>query len=190
MGLSGKAIGMLGAWIARRTGRLRSSGWAGIGDRQIQRESAPYAGRAAQLNFAAEEARQLAADRKPQSGPAVFAAGARVGLLKRFENDLLFLGGNSDAGVGDLEGDDGLRLAEYRVCRGPPNGRSRDLELNATAVGEFEGVRQEVFQHLLQPFGVGYQTASEGRVKIDLEGKLPRVRFVAERACPRHRAGW
>jgi hypothetical protein len=185
MGLSGKAIGMLGAWICEAYGLADWVAADGpcVGDRQIERECAADARRAAQLDFATEEARQLATDRKPQSGSAIFAAGARVGLLECFENDLLFLGGNTNAGVGDLEGDDGLRLAENRVCRGPANRRGRNLELNAAAVGELEGVGQQVLQHLLQTLGVGYQAASKRRIEIDLEGKLSRVRFVTERAA-------
>ena len=49
---------------------------------------------------------QLAADRQAQAGAAVLAAGARVGLLERLEDDLLLLGRDADAGVGHLERDD------------------------------------------------------------------------------------
>ena len=171
--------------FAKRTGWRTGSAADGrrIGDRQVERECAADARRAAQLDFAAEQARQLAADRKPQSGAAIFAAGAGVGLLECLENDLLLLGRNADAGIGDLEGDDGLRLAENRVCRGPADRRGRNLELNAAAVGELERVGQQVLQHLLQTLGVGHQAASKGRIEIDLERKLSRVRFVAERAA-------
>ena len=102
------------------------------------------------MDFAAQQAGQLAADRKPQSRAAIFAACARVGLLERFENDLLLLGWNSDTGVRDLEGDNALCLAEDRVCRGPADGRRENLELDAAPVGELESVRQQIFENLLQ----------------------------------------
>ena len=93
----------------RRRWRGASRGrWPGIGDRQIERKRAADAGRAAQLDFAAQQARQFAADREAEAGAAVFAAGAGVGLLERLEDDLLFLERNADAGIGDLEGDDAL----------------------------------------------------------------------------------
>ena len=65
----------------------------------------PDAGRAAQLDLAAEQVGQLAADREAEAGAAVLAAGAGVGLLEGLEDDLLLLERDADAGVGDLEGD-------------------------------------------------------------------------------------
>src|SRR6476469_4740494 len=107
---------------------MRGGGGSGIGDRQIQSECAADTRRTAQLDFPAQKARQFAADCEAQPGSAVLAAGASIGLLECLENDFLFLDRNSDASVGDLESDDGLRLAENRVCRGPADGRGRDLE--------------------------------------------------------------
>ena len=42
---------------------------------------------------------------RPETGAAVLAAGAGVGLLEGLEDDLLLLGRDADAGVGDLERD-------------------------------------------------------------------------------------
>ena len=80
---------------------------ADILQRQIERERAALARRAAQLDFAAEQIRKLAADREAEAGAAVFAAGAGIGLLEGLEDDALLLERNADAGVGDLERHDG-----------------------------------------------------------------------------------
>ena len=62
---------------------------------------------------------KLAADREAKAGAAVLAAGAGVGLLEGLEDDLLLFGRDADAGVGDLEGNNALRLAEDRMARRP-----------------------------------------------------------------------
>ena len=85
----------------------RSGGGADVGLRQVEGEGAALAGRAAQLDFAAEQAGQFAADGQAQAGAAVLAAGAGVGLLEGLEDDALLFRRDADAGVGDLEGDDG-----------------------------------------------------------------------------------
>ena len=66
----------------------------------------PWPGALVRPDFAAEQARNFAADRQAQAGAAVFAAGAAVGLLERLEDDLLLLRRDADAGVGDGERDD------------------------------------------------------------------------------------
>jgi len=63
------------------------------------------------MNFTAEQIGEFAADGETETGAAVFSAGRGVRLLERFEDELLFFRGNADAGVGDLESDDGRRLA-------------------------------------------------------------------------------
>src|ERR1700733_5829999 len=50
---------------------------ADIFDRQIERKGRAAVGRRAQMDFAAEQARQFAADRPPKAGAAIFAAGRR-----------------------------------------------------------------------------------------------------------------
>src|ERR1700740_300798 len=76
-----------------------------VGDRQDQRKTAALAGRARQLELAAEQRRDLAADRQAQARAAVHAAGGTVGLLEGVEDDALLVGRDADAGVADLEGD-------------------------------------------------------------------------------------
>ena len=72
-------------------------------DRQVQRERAALARRADQPDLAAEQRRQLAADGEAETGAAVLAAGAGVGLLERLEDQPLLLGRDADAGVADLD---------------------------------------------------------------------------------------
>src|SRR5262245_3215053 len=73
--------------------------------RQVEREDAALPGRADDANFAAQQPRDLAADRESESRAAVFAAGRPVCLLEGLEDDPLLFGRNADAGVGDREGD-------------------------------------------------------------------------------------
>ena len=102
-----------------RCQRCTSRGRTNIGLRQVQRERAALARSAAQLDFAAQQAGQFAADRQTQSGSAVLAAGAGVCLLERLEDDSLFFDGNADAGVGNLEGHHRGGLAENRMVLAP-----------------------------------------------------------------------
>ena len=84
---------------------LRGGG-ADILERQIQCERAAHPRRAAQLDFSTQQTGQFAADGEAEPRAAVSAACAGVCLLEGFEDDLLLIGGNADAGVGHLEGDD------------------------------------------------------------------------------------
>ncbi len=72
--------------------------------RQEESKGTSLARFAFQLDLAAEQAGDLAADRKPQARAAVFAARGSVGLLKSFEDKLLFIFGNSDTGIRHMKG--------------------------------------------------------------------------------------
>ena len=61
---------------------------------------------AAQLNLAAKEGRELAADGEAKTGAAEFPAGRRVGLLKGLEDDLLLVERNAYSRVRYFEGND------------------------------------------------------------------------------------
>ncbi len=50
--------------------------------------------------------------------------------------------------------------------------------------GEFERIRQQILEHLLQALGVGRDRTGKIGIGIDLERKLARLGFVTER--PRH----
>ena len=81
----------------------RGRQWTDVLRRQVQRKRTAALRYAAQVNLAAEQVCEFAADRESEAGAAVFAAGRGVGLLECLEDDLLFLGRNADTGVGDLE---------------------------------------------------------------------------------------
>src|SRR6185437_12985553 len=155
--------------VATRARRHRR---ADILQRQVEHEGAADTWRRAQLNFAAEQARQFAADGEAETGAAVFAAGRGVGLLEGLEDDLLLLGRNADAGIGHLEGHYARGLTEHRMVRGPARLRRHHLEPDAAARGELERVRKQVLEHLLQALGVGGQAAAELAVDRDLEAEL------------------
>src|SRR6185437_3280125 len=87
-------------------GRAAGARGPNVGLREIQREYAAGAWRALQLDLAAQQAGELAADGKSQAGAAVLAAGAGIRLLECLEDDSLLIGGDTDAGVGDLERND------------------------------------------------------------------------------------
>ena len=95
---------------AVRCGRLHRArrsdgvGWTNVFHRQVKHECRALARRAVQLNFAAEQICQFAADGEAQPGAAVLAAGRSVGLLERLKDDLLLFQRNADAGVGHFKG--------------------------------------------------------------------------------------
>src|SRR5262249_185736 len=163
-------------------GRLRRGARSDISQRQIQREGAARAGRAAQLDFAAEEVGQLTADGQPQPGAAVFAAGAGIRLHEGLENDLLFLVRNTDAGIGNFESHDRRRLLEDGMLRTPAALHLGNAQAHAALRGELERVRKQVLENLLQALGIGGEAASEIGIETDIERKLTRFRLVAERA--------
>src|SRR6202045_2703809 len=123
-------------WSSQRYNWLRCWG-TGIFQRQVEREDAASSGGALQLNFAAEEGCQLAADRKAQTGPAVLPASAGIGLLKRLENTFLFLGQNTDSRVGHLEGYDRTRVIQDRVAGAPAAARRRNCKAHTAGFREF-----------------------------------------------------
>ena len=59
-----------------------------------------------QLDFAAEQHGQFAADGETEAGAAVFAGGAGVGLLEGLEDEPLLFRRDADAGILDGEGDE------------------------------------------------------------------------------------
>src|SRR5690349_19697379 len=108
--------------------------------RQIDREGAAHIGRAAKLDLTAKKVRQLSGDCEPKSGAAIFAAGARIGLLERLEDDLLFRGSNTDARVRYLERNDLGCLIQNGVARAPAFRHRLYLEPNPALLGKLESV--------------------------------------------------
>ena len=114
----------------------------------------PLPWRAVQADFAAEQVRQLAADRQSQAGAAVLAARAGVGLLERLEDDFLLVGRDADAGVASPRRPPptAARL-EDRVLGVQPMSSPRRRRPHRSVLGELERVGQQVLEHLQQPLG-------------------------------------
>ena len=55
--------------------------------------------------LATEKVCEFAANRKPKPRATIFAAGAGIGLLEGFKDNLLFFRGDTDARIGHLESD-------------------------------------------------------------------------------------
>src|SRR5579864_9755073 len=91
-----------------------------IRQREVKSERAALAGCAAQLNFAAQQAGEFAADRQAQASASVLAAGAGICLLEGLEDDALLIESDSNAGIGNLEGHHRSRPAENGMILGPP----------------------------------------------------------------------
>src|SRR6266404_4994096 len=71
----------------------------------------------------------LAADGQTKARAAILAAGAGIRLLEGFEDDPLFLGGDADAGVADLNGDHRLVSAQDGMVRTPALRRGPHVHL-------------------------------------------------------------
>src|SRR4051812_76915 len=89
-----RSNGRRGPRLAERNGK-HGAGRAGESLGKVKCERAAYADSTPYLNFTAEQVRKFAADRKPKARAAVFAAGARIRLLERFEDELLLFGWNT-----------------------------------------------------------------------------------------------
>ena len=150
--------------------------------RQVQRERAALAGGAAEADFAAQHPGDFTADRQPQARAAVLAAGRPVRLLERLEDDLLLFGRDADAGVANAEGEHRLGMVEPLVLRAPPPAHRRDLQRHTPALGELEGVGQQVLENLLEALGVGVDRPRKAGRHVHLEVELLALGDVAEGA--------
>src|SRR5258705_8217298 len=130
-----------------------------LGDRHDERERASLTGGAREPELAAEQARQLAADRQAEARAAVLAAGRAVGLLEGLEDDLLLVRRDADAGIDDRERDRRRR-------------ERRDHELHLAFARELEGVGEQVLEDLLQPRGVGADGLRQPGLDDDAKAEL------------------
>src|SRR5262249_61661663 len=105
---------------------------------QVERNRAAGARGAAQLNFAAQQARELATDGQPQSSPTELAARAGVGLLEGFKNDALFFKRNANTRVGDLEGHHRCHPFEDWMVVAPATHSRGDTQAYTALLGKFE----------------------------------------------------
>src|SRR5206468_6584661 len=105
---------------------------------------------ALQANLASEQPRNLAADRQPQSGAAKSPTRRTVGLLERLEDQALFVLGDSNSSVRNSERNDLGRRFQIRILESSALVRFANRELDVSLIGELEGIRQEILEHLLQ----------------------------------------
>src|SRR5690606_29949182 len=105
------------------------------------RERAAQAGAAPQLDLSAEQPRQLAADRQAEPGAAIESAGRLVGLLERLEDELLFVRGDPDPGVGDRELECRRGAAQRLALELLRVGVDTDPQLDRSGLRELECVR-------------------------------------------------
>src|SRR5712691_4527553 len=119
--------------------------------RQVEREDTALSSRAGQPNFPAEQPRDFPANRQAKARPAIFAAGAAIGLLEGFKDELLFLRRDADSRVTDRERDHRTRMVEHFLARTPTFGHWGKAQDDAAVFGKFEGVGKQVANDLLQP---------------------------------------
>src|SRR6185503_7242177 len=105
----------------------------------------------------------LAADGKPEARSAIFAARGAIGLLEGFEDNALLVGLDADSGIRDREGDRGFRPRQSEMTAAPSRRDTTDREPHRAAFGELEGVRKQILEHLLEPFGVGMHALARER---------------------------
>src|SRR5208283_3879217 len=110
--------------------------------------------RAAEPNLTAEQAREFAADGESETGAAVLAAHAAVGLLERLENDLLLVGRNTDSGIADRERQHARRPIQVVIVRAPSAVNRLEAQRHLPALGELECVGEQIFDDLLQPLRI------------------------------------
>src|SRR6266566_1201520 len=105
--------------------------------RQVKREDTALAGRAGQANLPAEQPRDFPANRQAEARAAVFAAGAAIGLLEGFKDELLFLRRNADSRITDREGNHRTRMVEHFLAGAPTFGHWGKAQDDAAAFGKF-----------------------------------------------------
>src|SRR6185503_10278632 len=134
---------------------------------QVKRERAAFAGRAVDANFAAQQTRDFAANRKAQARAAVLTARGAVSLLEGFEDNSLLVFRNTDACIGNRECDYVTRAIQRFEIILLPWRRRFDPQHDISFFSKFEGVRQEIHQNLLQTLLVGDQSWFEIATALD-----------------------
>ncbi len=99
-------------------------------------------------NVAAQRATELARDRQAQAGAAIATRDRVVALHERFEDLLELCGTNADARVDNNDAQHHAMLIERRAL---------GTQLHRTAVGELDGVGDEIGQNLSQASGIAHR---------------------------------
>ena len=117
--------------------------WAQVADHLQQRDFEPerraLAGHRGQADAALHQVDDALADRQPEAGAAVQAGGGGVGLGEGAEQPFLPVAVDADAGVAYFE---------TQLVLGRGFAQPADVDLDAAALGELDGVDQQVAEHL------------------------------------------
>jgi hypothetical protein len=100
--------------------------------------------------------------------------------LEGLEDDLLLVGRDADARVGDDKGDHRGRVIQHVVFARPTRGDRLDQQIDATVMREFERIAEQVFDDLLQPLRIGENRFRQLRIELDVELDFLRLRDMAE----------
>ena len=129
---------------------------------------------------------KLAADGETETGAAIFAAGAGVGLLEGLEDDLLLFGRNADAGIRHFERNDGRRLAQHRMLGTPAaDAPPRRLSCTPPCSVNLKALDSRFLRTCCRRLESVKMLRPRLRIELDVERELPRFRLVPER--PRDR---
>ncbi len=137
--------------------------------RQVERERAAFAGGRLDMDLAAEQARDLAADRQAEPRAAIAAARRPVRLLERLEDHAQLVRGDPDARVHDREPDHVGGVREGLAGELATRRRLGDPEDDSARLGELERVREQVLQDLLEPLLVGVDRRQRALGEVELE---------------------
>lgn len=134
--------------------------WVGLLEPGGEPERAAASGRALDADFAAHQLAKLLGDREPQSGAAVSACHACVGLAELAEQAESRLRGNTNASVGYGEAE--FQRALFQRALG-------DVYRHTTFFSEFEGVSEQVEQDLADTARVTLQHGRYAGGNLDRE---------------------
>src|SRR5262249_46340876 len=101
-------------------------------------------------DFAAQQPGDFTADGKTQTCASKPATGSSVGLLECFKDDLVFFRRNPDPSIGDRKRDNFFSLIQRVVVITPTFSRHTSAHIHAALFSEFERIRQQILQDLLQ----------------------------------------
>ncbi len=136
-------------------------------------EGAALAGLAVDPQPSLHAVDQLRADGQAQAGAAEAPGGRGVGLGKGVEDQLLFVFGDSDTAVFDRE----FELRAVGAAFGQPH-----MDRDVSTLGKFEGIANQVDEHLPQAMGVADEVVGNGGGDMVGEAQLLALGGVLEGA--------
>ena len=117
-------------------------------ERSAEKKSTADAESAFQPDAAAHQFDKLFGNCKAESGAAVFAGSRSIGLGEAFEDRIDFIGGDADAGIDHGEAQAAAIRRKGRI------GLGFDSDFQTAGVGEFDGIAQQIDEHLAQTIGI------------------------------------